>query len=130
MSRISDILYFAEREETIPADLYNIWRRFKLHYKLPVRVRLNGLPEVTLILADNEWACVDHNNNDLPILAWVDIQDNHRDALHFPVTCQLNYYHYAAFRFRPRALEKLRDELVLLLNQNDDGVYFDQGNNI
>lgn len=126
MSRIDGVPVYAQRDEQIPAELYNLWRRFKLHFKLPIEIPITEMHGLALFINDNEWICVDQNQNDVPILAWIDFADQHRDALHTPVTCHLNYYHYAASRLRVKVLEYFHDEIAHRLRpaseQNvDDG---------
>lgn len=118
MSRVADVPVFAQRDATVEAALYNLWRRARRHLKLPLRIDIPGPHNnAVLVLEEREWVCVDESNNDLPLLAWVDFQDRGRDALHLPVECSLNYYHYAASRLRKPALETMRVELELRLKE-------------
>lgn len=64
-----------------------------------------------MILEDHEWVCVNEPQNDLPVLAWVDFEDRGRDALHLPVKCKINYYHFAASKVRADVLD-LMEELL------------------
>jgi len=70
-----------------------------------------------MILEEHEWVCVDEQQNDLPILAWVEFEDKGRDALHLPIKCKLNYYHYAASKLRAHSLELMLDELEKRLRE-------------
>ena len=118
MSRTADVPAFAQRDDTMEAALYNLWRRARRHLRLPLRIAIPGPHHgAVLLLEEHEWVCVDERNNDLPLLAWVDFQDQGRDALHEPVACTLNYYHYAASRLRKPALEAMREELEHLLRE-------------
>jgi hypothetical protein len=45
------------------------------------------------------------------VLAWVEFEDQHRDALHVPVKCKLNHYHFAASRVRATSLELMETAL-------------------
>jgi len=101
---LEDIPVFAKRPDEVDARLYNLWRRARLHLDLPVRLSLPGLSGMVMLLEEHDWVCVDERQNDLPVLAWVEFEDQHRDALHLPVRCRLNYYHYAASKIRAEAL--------------------------
>jgi hypothetical protein len=118
VSRVSEVPVFARRDATIEAALYNLWRRARRYLSLPLRIEIPGSHNnAVLVLEQQEWVCVDEGNNDLPLLAWVDFQDQGRDALHLPVECSLNYYHYAASRLRKPALETMQAELTRRLKE-------------
>jgi hypothetical protein len=74
-----------------------------------------GLKQMVLILEDDSWVVVDENQYDLPVLAWVNFQDSHRDNLHKPVPCTLNYYHYMASSVRGKVLARMSETLEALL---------------
>jgi len=111
VSRVADVPFYAQRDDEVEAKLYNLWRRAKLHFPLPIRVPLIDYPHMTMVLEEHEWVCVDDANNDLPVLAWVAFEDHGRDALHQPVKCKLNYYHFAASKVRAHSLELMQEEL-------------------
>ncbi len=98
---------FAERTDEVEARLYNLWRRARLHLELPLRLPLPELTGMVMLLDERGWVCVDERLNDVPVLAWIEFEDRHRDALHLPVRCRLNYYHYAASKIRAEALVEL-----------------------
>ncbi|GAB4351237.1 MAG: hypothetical protein Kow006_15020 [Gammaproteobacteria bacterium] len=110
-SRIDDIPVFAARPDRIDAPLYNLWRRARKHLHPPLRLQLPDLKEMALIVEDQAWVVVDQNRADVPVLAWVDFQDKGRDALHEPVPCTLNYYHFMASHLRAKVLECLEGAL-------------------
>jgi len=108
MNRIKDMPIYAQRDDTVDAQLYNLWRRAHIHDVLPQRFEAPDTTPGVAIIADlNEWVCVNIAANDLPILAWVDFQHQDRSTLHTPVPCKLNYYHFAASRYRAPSLETL-----------------------
>lgn len=111
MSRIGDIPCYAQRDDEVTAKLYNLWRRAKLHLNLPIRLTLGDYPGFVMILEEHEWVCANERQNDLPVLAWVEFEDHGRDALHMPVKCKLNYYHFAASKVRAHSLELMEAEL-------------------
>ena len=112
MSRIDEVPVYAQRTDQIAAPLYNLWRRARLHGLCPPRLEFPEHPGVAMLLEEREWICVDVRQNDLPILAWVEFEDAHRDALHLPVRCKLNYYHFAASRLRGAILRSVEQALL------------------
>ena len=123
MSRIADVPYCAQRDAEIDAILYNLWRRAKLHFSMPLRLPLVDYSGFVMVLEENEWVCVDERQNDLPILAWVEFEDQGRDALHLPVKCKLNYYHFAASKVRAHSLELMQKELENRLQEDDEATF-------
>lgn len=102
---------YAQRQDVVTAKLYNLWRRAKLHFPCPIRLPLADFPGMVMILEEREWVCANERQNDLPVLAWVEFEDKGRDALHKPVSCKLNYYHFAASKMRARTLELMEEML-------------------
>jgi len=111
VSRVRDVPVYAQREDEVTAKLYNLWRRAKLHFPCPIRFPLPDYPGMVMILEEREWVCANERQNDLPVLAWVEFEDRGRDALHKPVRCKLNYYHFAASKMRARTLELMEETL-------------------
>ena len=120
-TRIHDMPVYASRTVEVEAPLYGLWRRARLHLPLPLRYDLPGMKQMTLIIEDDHWAVVDHNQYDLPILAWLDFQDSDRDSLHTPVTCTVNYYHFMANQLQEKVLQRMSDYLEDQLHQFNDG---------
>lgn len=118
MSRIDGLPIYEQRDELLTAKLYNLWRRAKLHFPLPIRMPLSGYRGLVITLEAHRWICADERQDDLPVLAWVEFEDQGRAALHLPVKCKLNHYHFAATKIRAPALvliervleERLRGE--------------------
>lgn len=119
MSRIADVPIYAQRNDRISGKLYNLWRRAKVHFPMPLRIAFPDNKTLAIILEKHEWICVDESQNDLPILAWVEFEDQGRDTLHTDVQCKLNYYHYAASKLRVLAMNQMEQELDTLL-KNDN----------
>lgn len=120
-TRLADMPMLAQRDDQIDAEVYNVWRRARNRWGSPFRVEGLGLKQMEMILTDDYWVCVDAIRYDLPILAWVDIQDKNRDSLHMPIPCKLNYYHFAASAVRPRVMEHLKEALEAMLKADSDG---------
>lgn len=119
VSRVDDVPVYEQRGDVIEANLYNLWRRAKLRFATPLRLEFDELPGIALILERSEWACVNVQQNDLPLLAWVEFEDQGRDSLHTPVPCKLNYYHYAASKYRGRVLQLMATALERQLHEDD-----------
>ncbi len=117
MSRVGEVPVYAQRADEIAAPLYNLWRRARLKGLGPLRLEFDELAGVAMLLEEKEWVCVNTLQNDLPILAWVEFEDAHRDALHLPVRCKLNYYHFAASKYRATVLEATERALDEMLRK-------------
>ena len=94
----------AQRPDRIEARHYNIWRRARRRWGSPIRIALPGLTGMEMVLADAWWVCLDRTRHDVPVLAWVEMQDTPRTTLHLDIPCKLNYYHFAASAIRARSL--------------------------
>ncbi len=110
-TRTGDLPVYAARPDRIEARHYNLWRRARSRFGSPLRLPLPGVSGMDLILDEREWVVVDTRQNDLPVLAWVEFGDRGRSALHEPVGCTLNFYHFAATRLRARVLAILEQSL-------------------
>ena len=117
MSRIEDVPIYEQRDELVSAKLFNLWRRARQHLTLPLRLDITALKGIEMIVDDGSWICVNTRQNDLPVIAWIDFDFQGRTALHEPVACKLNYYHYAAARLRAEVLQALEQELQQRLDE-------------
>lgn len=95
----------AQRDSFIEAKTYNIWRRARHIWGAPMKMILPGLNEFQLHLTDDYWAVVDLSKHDVPVLAWIEMEDKNRTEIYKPITCKLNYYHFAASAVRGKTLE-------------------------
>ena len=109
ITRIDKLLVYASRPCLMEAELFNLWRRACLHLTMPMRIPLTGLKQMLLIVEEDAWVVVDEVQYDLPILAWVDFDSQHRDNLHKQVPCTLNYYHFMASSLRGKVLVLLKE---------------------
>jgi len=120
MSRVEGMPIYAQEDEEVSAKLYNLWRRVKLHFNLPLRIPLEGYRGLVMVLEEHEWVCADERQNDMPVLAWVEFEDQGRDAIHLPVKCKLNHYHFAASKIRLHSLELMEAALEeKLINESN-----------
>lgn len=116
MSRVEGMPVYAQYDELVSAKLYNLWRRVKLHFKLPLRIPLEGYRDLVMVLEAHEWVVADKSLNDMPVLAWIEFEDQGRDAIHLPVKCKLNHYHFAASKIHAHSLELMEAALEKSLN--------------
>jgi len=120
VSRVGDVPVYQQRDDEVTAKLYNLWRRAKLHFDLPMRITLEGYRGLVMVLEEHVWVIVNERQNDLPVIAWVEFEDQGRDALHVPVKCKLNFYHFAASKVRAHSLELMEEALEQkLLNSTE-----------
>jgi hypothetical protein len=118
-TRIHDMPVYAARTEQVDAALYNLWRRARLHLKMPLRFDLPGLKQMAMIVEEDCWVVVDQCQYDLPVLAWLDFQDAGRDTLHTPVVCTINYYHYLANHIQKKVLACMNEALETRLHYEE-----------
>lgn len=111
MSRVDGMPVLQQQDSEVSAVHYNLWRRAKSHFTLPIRFPLKGLRGLVMILDKHEWLCADETLNDMPVISWIEFQDKGRDALHLAVSCKLNYYHFAASKICPQVLDLMQQEL-------------------
>ena len=119
MSRVEGMPIYEQQKTEVAAKIYNLWRRAKLHKKCPIRFSLEGYRGLVMILDVDEWLCADERLNDLPVICWHEFADQGRDALHLPVKCTLNYYHFAASKIRAKTLELMAEELEQMLHKKE-----------
>jgi hypothetical protein len=110
--RLDDIPVYELIEASIAAANYNLVQIAFKRLGEPIEIPLTGLRRLELILDRDTWVVVDHDMNDIPILAWTDFQVEGRSALHEPVPCQLKTYHMHAKVILERVTEFMEQELA------------------
>jgi hypothetical protein len=118
-ARLADMPVMQQRDDTIEAAVFNVWRLARGRWGSPIRLKDLGLKQMEMVLSDRYWVCVDTFQHDCPILAWVDIEDIGRDSLHQPIPCKLNYYHFAASALRGRVLDAMQNTLNQRLKDDE-----------
>jgi len=111
-ARLADMPIMAQRDDSIDARYFNVWRRAHKRFGDPIRLGELGLKQLEMVLTRRYWVCVDAIQYNCPILAWVDFEDEDRDNLHKPIQCKLNYYHFAASAVRGRILDAMETALT------------------
>jgi len=108
VTRIHDMQAFETLVIKVDAEVYNLWRRVRLHANLPARIKLPALKSMMLLLEEDHWVMVDSSHDDLPMIAWLDFQDAGRSSLHTPVVCTVKYYHFMASQFYEKVLAEIK----------------------
>jgi hypothetical protein len=111
--RLDDIPVFELTETSVTAANYNLVQIALNRLGEPIEIPLTGLRRLELILDHETWLVVDHDMNDIPILAWTDFQVEGRSALHEPIPCQLKTYHMHAKVILERVSEFMGQELAV-----------------
>jgi len=110
--RLDDIPIYELIESSVTAPNYNLVQIAFKRLGEPVEIPLTGLRRLELILDRDAWIVVDHDMNDIPILAWTDFQVEGRSALHESVPCRLKTYHMHAKVILERVTEFMEQELA------------------
>lgn len=115
--RLRDCPTLNEYPSRIPAEIWNVWRRYWRHTHRPTCFGLESLPPMSLLLDEREWVLVDSSLYDIPIVTWTDFQDKCRMTLPAPVPCTVREYHQGATKIRDKALLLMAEELEARLRQ-------------
>ncbi len=115
--RLRDCPALSEYPSRIPAEIWNVWRRYWVRSHRPTCFGLESLPPLSLLLDEREWVLVDSSLYDMPVVAWSDFQDAGRSALHEAVPCTVRDYHQGAPKVRNQALRLMAEELEARLKQ-------------
>ena len=110
--RLDEIPIYELIETSITAANYNLVQIAFKRLGEPIEIPLTGLRRLELILDHEDWVVVDHDMNDIPILAWTDFQVEGRSALHESVPCLLKTYHMHAKVILERVSEFMEQELA------------------
>ena len=113
--RLDRMPIMAQRESHIDASAYNVWRRARHVWGAPMKMILPEINEFQLHLTDDYWAVVDLSRNGALVLAWIEMDDKDRTAIHEPIECKLNYYHFAASAVRAKSLTLMEEMLTARL---------------
>ncbi len=114
--RLDRMPIMAQRESHIDASAYNVWRRARNVWGAPMKMILPEINEFQLHLTDDYWVIVDLSRNGALVIAWVDLENKDRATLHKPITCKLNYYHFAASAIRAKSMVLMEEMLSARLN--------------
>jgi len=115
--RLDDIPVYELIETAVNASNYNLVQIAFKRLGEPIGIPLTGLRRLELILDHEAWIVVDHDMNDIPILAWTDFQIVNRHALHESVLCHLKTYHMHASIILDRVTEFMEKELAIRISE-------------
>ena len=114
--RLDDIPVYELIESSVTASNYNLvqiaLKRLGGRLGEPIGIPLTGLRRLELILDREDWIVVDHDMNDIPILAWTDFQVGGRSTLHESIPCNLKTYHMHAKVILERVTEFMEKDLA------------------
>ena len=110
--RLDDIPVYELADTSVTAATYNLVQIAFNRLGESIEIPLTGLRRLELILDRDAWIVVDHDMNDIPILAWTDFKVGGRSTLHEPVPCLLKTYHMHANVILERVSEFMEQELA------------------
>jgi hypothetical protein len=116
-SKLEGIPRYDSRSTELPAALFNEIRLALIRLGQSLRFPIEGLRNLEIILDKETWIVVDASLNDIPVVAWVDFEDEHRSSLHQPMKCMVYSYHAHADIIIDKVLEALHEELDARLHQ-------------
>lgn len=120
-SRLDKLPVFDARETTVSAENYNLISLALKRLQSPIRAELPRLRSLDFFLERDLWIIVDRSQNDLPVVAWLNFQQNKRRNLVDAVHCQRRAYHTHAMIILDKAFNAIHTILTLRLNALNDG---------
>lgn len=112
ISDLMDLPRYSTADYQLDAALFNRVKVALLRLGSPIRFPLPRLRHLNMVLDHETWIVVDDTLNDMPVMAWVEFQTEHREALHTPIGCKLYAYHCHAEVIEGQVLESIADELA------------------
>ena len=107
-SRLQGLPRYSSKRVEVEAELYNCVKLALLRLGKSLRLPLPSLRHLDVLLDKETWICVDRDQNDIPIIAWLNFEVQHRDSLHQPIACECYSYHSHA--------EIIEDKVLDLIN--------------
>lgn len=104
-NRLSDVPPMASARMAMPAVRVARARRAVTEAGGPLRAEIVGLRGLDAVVEEHVWLCVDRTLDDLPVVAWLEFAPLSRQALHEPVPCRVQFYHFHAQAIMSRVLE-------------------------
>lgn len=109
---------------TVDARYYNHVQTALKKLGPEIRIRLTGLKHLDLIIQKDAWIVVDRVLNDVPVVAWLNFQVQHRESLHEPIVCEVRIWHALASMIMTRtlkAMDLLLEQELEDLEQDEKG---------
>ncbi len=119
-SRLDNIPVYETRALHIRAADYNLVKIALKRLTNPIRFAIPQLRTLDFLLEDELWVIVDRSLNDIPVIAWLQFEDQQRSTLHEPIICQQRIYHAHAMIIVDKAFEALHLILGEKLTALDD----------
>jgi len=110
MREIWGVPAYEDYPHRVPAQVYNVWRRFWRKHHKNMEFHLESVPPMAMQLSEHLWVCVDVSLNHAPVVAWSDFVDEER-AIHDPVPCTVTHFHFGASQIREKALLEMAEVL-------------------
>ena len=109
--RHDEVPQLGARPGKVDALYFNHVQTALKHLGDQIRLKIPKLKHLDLILQKDAWIIVDTVLNDIPVVAWMNFETEHRDNLHEPIQCEIRFFHFAASMVLNRTLEAM--ELML-----------------
>jgi hypothetical protein len=110
-TRHDEVPQLASRKGKVKALYYNHVQTALKSLGPQIRLKIPKLKHLDLIIQKDAWIIVDTVLNDIPVVAWMNFETEHRDNLHEPIQCEIRFFHFAASMVLNRTLEAM--ELML-----------------
>lgn len=108
-SKLENLPCYSQYRAKLDAPVYNCIKLAQLRHGKgrahALRLQLAELRHLDLIIDDETWICVDRDQNDIPILAWLNFDTQHRQELHKAIACDIYSYHAYAEMIEQRVLK-------------------------
>lgn len=106
-TRHQEVPVYQYRRGFVSGQVYNqVWLALT-RLPSPLRVSLPELKNMDIILQNDAWIVVDKAFGDVPVVAWTNFDNRHRDNLHRPIACQIRLFHAHAGRILLPCLQTL-----------------------
>lgn len=100
----------------IEASFYNLIKLALLRKEQALRFSVNELKSLDVILTHDYWVCVDTSLNNIPVFAWTEFADKHRNSLHEAIPAKIYTYHAHA----ELIIEKVTNQIRAYIDLSKD----------
>ncbi len=111
--------FLRRTEDAIPAETWNLWRRWRRRFGSRLEMPLTCRPGTGLLVTDEYWVMVDVTNQGVPLILWTEFATEGRDALHADMPCFVQYYDYPGARFHDAVLKEVTERMRQDLTRAD-----------
>lgn len=110
-TRLLGLPRYSSKQVQVSAELFNCIRLALIRVGKQLRLPLPGLRHLDALIDIETWICVDRDQNDMPIIAWLNFKVHPRNNLHEPVSCDCYCYHSHAEIIEDRVLDLIKNVL-------------------